>query len=80
MLDLNKIIKIVAKSIKVKLNNITYKSKIGDFEDWDSLGHLKILSEIDKYTKGKASRISNLAEQESISSIHKILKKNKLSK
>ena len=80
MLDLNIIIKIVAKSIKVKLNIISSKSKIGDFEDWDSLGHLKILSEIDKYTKGKASRITNLAQQESISAIHKILKKNKLSK
>ena len=80
MLDINIIMKIVAKSVNVKLKSISSNSKIGDFEDWDSLGHLKILSEIDKYTKGKASRISNLAQQESISGIHKILKKNKLSK
>ncbi len=80
MLDINKIIKIVSKSTKVKIKDILLSSKMGDFEDWDSLGHLKILSEIDKVTKGKASRISNLAEQNSVGNIHKILKKNKLSK
>ncbi len=80
MLDLNIIMKIVAKAVKVKLKDVSSKSKIGDFENWDSLGHLKILSEIDKYSKGKASRISNLAQQESIFGIHKVLKKNKLSK
>lgn len=80
MLDLNKIIKIVAKSIKVKEKKILLTSKIGDFEDWDSLGHLKILSEIDKITKGKASLISNLAQQDSVSNIYKVLKKNKLAK
>ena len=53
---------------------------MGDFEDWDSLGHLKILSEIDKITKGKASLIGNLAQQNSVSNIYKVLKKNKLSK
>ena len=80
MLNLNKIIKIVAKSIKVKEKNISLTSKIGDFEDWDSLGHLKILSEIDKITKGKASLIINLGQQDSVSNIYKVLKKNKLSK
>ncbi len=80
MLDINIIIKIVAKTVKVNIKKISKNSKIGDFEDWDSLGHLKILSEIDKNTKGKASRISNLAQQESVSDLHKILKKNKLSK
>ena len=80
MLNLNKIIKIVAKSIKVKEKNISLTSKIGDFEDWDSLGHLKILSEIDKITKGKASLIGNLAQKDSVSNIYKVLKKNKLSK
>tara|TARA_B100001564_G_scaffold356758_1_gene371579 strand:+ start:868 stop:1110 length:243 start_codon:yes stop_codon:yes gene_type:complete len=80
MLNLKKIIKIVAKSIKVKEKNISLTSKMGDFEDWDSLGHLKILSEIDKITKGKASLIGNLAQQNSVSNIYKVLKKNKLSK
>ena len=80
MLDKNKIIKIVAKSINVKEKNISLNSKIGDFEDWDSLGHLKILSEIDKISKGKASLISNLTQQNSVSNIYKVLKKNKLSK
>ena len=80
MLNINIIIKIVAKTIKVNIKRISKNSKIGDFEDWDSLGHLKILSEIGKNTKGKASLISNLAQQESISGLHKILKKNKLSK
>ena len=80
MLDINIIINIIAKSTKIKIKNISLNSKMGDFENWDSLGHLKILSEIDKVTKGKASRISNLAEQNSVANIHKILKKNKLSK
>ena len=80
MLDVNKIIKIIAKATKVKIKDISLNSKMGDFEGWDSLGHLMILIKIDKVTKGKASKISNLAAQNSARNIHKILKKNKLSK
>ena len=73
MLNLNKIIKIVAKSIKVREKNISLTSKIGDFEDWDSLGHLGILLNLDKALKGKAIKIKDLAEAHSVKKILTIL-------
>ena len=55
-------------------------SKVGDIEEWDSLGHLEILTKIDKETKGKAGKIKNLSSSQSLKEIFEILKKNKLIK
>ena len=44
-----KIEKILKKTLKVNLNNKDIsKLKIGDFKEWDSLGNLNLLLEIEK--------------------------------
>ena len=50
----NKIISIVTKALKKKVN---MKSNVNNTEEWDSLGQLSILSALEKATKGKASKI-----------------------
>ena len=43
------------------------------FLEWDSLGHLSILTALDDATGGKASSISDLGDASSVSEIISIL-------
>ena len=47
--------KIISKALNVSENKITEKSSSSNLEEWDSLGHLSIMSSIDKILKGKIS-------------------------
>ena len=71
---------IISKALKVSKKKINMDLKIGELEEWDSLGHLEILIKIDKETKGKASKIKNLSNSDSVKKIYENLKKNKLIK
>jgi hypothetical protein len=51
-----------------------------NIEKWDSLGHLNILTELDKSLKGKAFKLGALAKAYSIKEIVKVLKSHKLLK
>jgi hypothetical protein len=51
---------------------------MNNHEQWDSLAHLSILSELDNLSKGKASKIKGLSNATTANEILKLLKKNKL--
>ena len=68
-----KIITIVSKALKKKVNT---KSTVNNTSQWDSLGHLSILSALEKATKGKSSKI-DLTEVQSIKELVLKLKKLK---
>jgi hypothetical protein len=51
-----------------------------DIPEWDSMAHLTLLFEINKVTKGKASKIKNLSKCTTIFELHKLLVKAKLAK
>lgn len=68
-----KIILIVSKALKKK---VTKKSNVKNTEEWDSLGHLSILSALDKASKGKSSKI-DLTNVQSIKQLCSKLKKVK---
>ena len=80
MLDRQELFILISKALKVPKKKINLNLKVGDIEEWDSLGQLEILIKIDKQTKGKASKIKNLSECESVKKIYECLKKNKLLK
>ena len=80
MLNKEKLLNLLSKALKVPKKKINMKLKVGDIEEWDSLGHLEILMKIDKETKGKASKIKNLSSSESVENIFESLKKNNLLK
>lgn len=73
-----KLFKLVKSSLKIK-STVNLKSSDKNIEEWDSLGHLSIISALDKATKGKTSKIPSLANASSVSEILEILKKNKIS-
>ena len=79
-MDQNKFKKLIAKSLKAKINKIHMKLKMGDLEQWDSLGHLAILNALDKVTKGRSSKIKGLGTAISLEKICQMLKKKKLVK
>ena len=68
------LLSLIAKALKVDAKNITLDSKSESLEEWDSLGHLNILVQLDKATYGKASEFSELVEANSVSDFKSILK------
>ena len=80
MLNKDKFLGLISKALKVPKSKIKMSLKVGEIEEWDSLGHLEILTKIDKETKGKAGKIKNLSASQSLNQIYENLKKNKLIK
>jgi acyl carrier protein len=78
MIDEKKLKKLIAKILKIKLEKITLNSGMNNIEQWDSLAHLSILSELDKQSKGRAGKIRGLSNSTSVKEILKLLKSNKL--
>lgn len=75
-----KFLLLVSKSLGVQLNKISLNLKFQEIEEWDSIGHLTILSSLDKATKGKSAEIKGLGTQKSLKKIWEILKKKRLAK
>ena len=57
---------------------ITLDSTMDDISEWDSLGHLSILTSLDEATDGKASSLSELGDSNSVNEIISILEKENL--
>jgi len=72
------IIKIIEKILELKPGTLNENQTAEEIESWDSMAHLAILINLDKFFDGKASEISELAEADSILKIINALKKNKL--
>jgi acyl carrier protein len=68
------LLKIIAKSLDVKVSKINIKTKSLELEAWDSLGQLAILSSLDKKFKGKVN-LDTIASAQSISIIVNYLNK-----
>ena len=78
MINEKKLKNLISKILKIKSEKITLSSGINNIEQWDSLAHLSILSEIDKLSKGKAGKIKGLSNSTTVKEIFKLLKKNRL--
>jgi|TARA_B100000795_G_C22375375_1_gene277664 acyl carrier protein len=72
------VIEIIEKSLELKSGILTEDSDSENTEEWDSLGQLSILVELDKYFEGKISNIPEMAEANSVSKIIIILKENSI--
>ena len=58
-------------------DDITLDSTMDDISEWDSLGHLSILTSLEA-TDGKASSLSELGDSSSVNEIISILEKENL--
>ena len=48
METLQKIIDIVAETLGIEKSGISSESSVGDFPEWDSMGHLSILNKVEE--------------------------------
>lgn len=72
--------KLISVALNVNEKKINENSSFKNTPEWDSLGHLSILSSLDKKTKGKTSKFKELSEAMEFKKINKILLKNKIIK
>ena len=72
-IDLEQVISIVSKNIKVPVKDINMNSKSSDFYQWDSLAQVNIILEIEKKIN-KEIVASKMGELTSIKSILSYLK------
>ena len=70
----NKILVLISEALEVDSSKINMDTKLGDLEEWDSLGQLSILTELDKLFDGKVAEINEMAEADSVESIIYLLK------
>ena len=68
-MEKNDFINAVISALEVEPSVITMDLKIDDIPEWDSLGHLAILSSLDELTDGKAGEINGLGSMESLNDI-----------
>lgn len=73
MLDINELFTLIAESLDVERETIKETSSSESIDEWDSLGHLSILSALDEVTDGKASEVEELAAALTIEDLIKIL-------
>jgi acyl carrier protein len=64
------VLKIISKALGQK---VAESSNTKNTKKWDSLGHLQILASLDKYTRGKSSKINKLSRASSVKEIIKLL-------
>ena len=74
------VFKIIAKALNVSEKKINEKVSFNNFEQWDSMSHLNILIALDNKLSGKAQKIQDLSEANSVKKIIQILDKRKLLK
>lgn len=72
------LIEVIAKSIFVDGSSLSMDSSAETVEEWDSLGHISILSALDEATDGKSADIVELTQATSVREISDLLKENGL--
>ena len=72
------ILEIIQKALGHDVGLITIESSVWNVNEWDSLGHLGILTALDKFFGGKVAAIKDMAKADSVRKILQILKNNSL--
>ena len=72
------VVKTIARALELNNDKIVYTSHMDEIDEWDSLGHLSIVMQLDEEFQGKASGLKSLAEAKSVSEICDILLEAKL--
>ena len=70
----------IAKALKLNPKKINIDSNSDNTRNWDSLGQLNIITELDKKLKGKTFKIDKIANAYSSKKLIKLLKFKKLLK
>jgi acyl carrier protein len=72
----SEILEVINNALKLKSKSISLDSSMQNIKEWDSLGHLGILVDLDKFYDGKIGGIKDLVNADSVGKILIILKSN----
>ena len=72
------VLEIIRKALNLQEGALTLESSINNIEEWDSLGHLGILSALDKFFSGKIAPIKEIGAADSVSKVLQLLEKHSL--
>ena len=64
-----KILNVIAKSLELDNSQITIETTSNDLEEWDSLGHLSLLMELDKAFNDVSEKAPQLASASTVKEI-----------
>jgi len=73
-LDDKKVFEAMESALQIEPRSLTLSSSSKNIDEWDSLGQLSILTELDKLFDGKVAEINEMAEADSVESIIYLLK------
>ena len=76
MITIAELTDLVAQALDV--DQVDENASMENIEQWDSLGHLSVLTLIDKHLEGKASTLAGLASATGVGEIARILETNNL--
>jgi acyl carrier protein len=72
------VLEVIQKALNLDGKLTTSESSVGDVKEWDSLGHLGILTALDELFDGKVASIKEMSKADSSKKILQILKDNSL--
>ena len=73
-MDDKKVFEAMESALQIEPRSLTLSSASKNIDEWDSLGQLSILTELDKLFDGKVAEINEMAEADSVESIIYLLK------
>ena len=74
----DKVLEAITQVLELKNGELQKTSALGDFDSWDSLGHLDILSTLDQLFNGQLGSVNEMASADSVDKIIDALRANSL--
>jgi len=71
------VLKLISKALDADLSRISIESTSNDIDEWDSLGHLSLLQELDVNYNNITERIPELASVSSVKEIIDLISSDK---
>ena len=75
-IKLDQLLVFIAEGLDISVDKLSIDSSSQNIGEWDSLGHLSILSSLDKNISGDIAQLSELGKAESVKSIMEIFNSN----
>lgn len=75
-INLSELLSGIADALEVDHSLLTEDSSSIDVEEWDSMGHISIMSFLDKQFSEITERVPDFASATSVREIHELLKLN----
>ena len=78
MITEDSVLEAISQVLELESGELQKTSAIGDFDSWDSLGHLDILSTLDNLFNGQLGSVTEMASADSVDKIIDALRANSL--